>query len=361
MVAFRGGWAGFGPAGDRMGSMRRGAGGWRRGAALGITAFGVAAGGCGCETDFRLLQGEIESCFEAEWRCCQRIAESDAAAGSACFDELRQRRRRLSEMLFAWLEACRNSERDVARDLGRAIRGILLSGACGDGPVRTLVDGRTVTAGLPFGELDAISISWRLPMAGRGGRSEARLSGRSVPVRLGDREAVVFATGRLAITGDPSARAGPAVEAFELDLALGTGADGAPRVPGARLRLARDGRFPAKVVVRDGIERLGFLVDLIDGREPLPLPRVLWMEWPIVRQGTSITIGGDSMRMWDLIPPDPGIADWNGDARVDATDLADFLATPGVRRDLDLDGEATGKDLERFLESWTARCERPSR
>jgi hypothetical protein len=363
MAAFRDGGSGFGPGGGgapRGRHAARGAWGWRRGASAGFAAFGIGAlAGCGCETDFRLMQGEIESSFEAEWRCCQRIAESDPWGGTACFDELRQRRRRLSEMLLEWLEACRNAERDVARDIGRAIRGILIAATCEGGPVRPLPDGRTVTAGLPFGELDAISLRWELPVPVHGGRTEGRLSGRSVPVRFGDREVPVFASGRIGLTLDPTGHAGTSVERFELDLTVGTGAGGGPGSPRASLRLARDERFPAKVTVRAGVERLGFLVEVIEGREPWPLPTRLWMEWPLVRQGGTLVVGGNAMRFWDLVPPDPGIADWNDDGRVDAADLAAFLATPDERRDLDLDGEATAKDHDRFLEAWTVRCERP--
>lgn len=356
MVAFRDGRAGLGPEGDRMGWT-----GWRRTAAAATATLGVSvSGGCGCETDFRLLQGEVESCFEAEWRCCQRIGDSDPAAGTACFDELRQRRRRLSEMLFEWLEACRDAEHDVARDLGRAIRGVLLAGPCSEGPVRTLVDGRTVTTGLPFSGTDEISLRWDLAPAGRGDLHETRLSGRTVPVRIGDREERVFASGRIAVRAERSGGAGPSIEAFELDLAASVGDDGRPGRPRARMRLVHDRRFPPAVVHRDGVERIGFLVEVAGGRDPWPMPPRLWMEWPVVRTGTSLSIGGDALRMWDLMPPDPGIADWNGDATVDAIDLADFLVTPPSRQDLDLDGEATAKDLERFLESWTARCERPS-
>lgn len=362
MVAFRDRGTGRGPAGGVMVTGRGATRGWRTGASVAVAALGVGAvGGCGCESDFRLLQGEIESCFEAEWRCCQRIAESDPEAGIACFDELRERRRRLSELLLQWFEACRSSERDVARDLGRLIRGMLLAGGCGDGPVRRLVDGRTVTAGVPFGGFDEISLRWELPVASSGGRTEARLAGRAVPIRLGDREATVLASGRMAIVVDPSGRTGPTVTGFELDLAVRTGPDGAPGAPQVSLRLLRDDRFPGRVVLRDGRERLGFLVEVIDGREPWPLPRRLWMEWPLVRDHATIVVGGESMRLWDLIPPDPGIADWNGDARIDAVDIAAFLATPEARRDLDLDGAATAKDFVRFLESWSLRCERPAR
>lgn len=354
MVAFRV----EGPR-DGMAVARAELGRWRKSAATGVAAFGLAAaGGCSCETDFRLLQGEIESCFEAEWRCCQRIAESDPDEGVACFGELRERRRRLSEMLFLWLDACRSSERDLARELGRSIRGLLMAGRCEDGPVRTMPDGRTVTVGLPFSASDTISLRWDLPSAGRGGRSEARLSGRSVPIRIGDREVPVFASGRLAISVDRSARIGPRIEAFELDLAVGTGPDGSAQPPGVRLRLAVDERFPARHFVRDGRERLGFLVEVEQGREPWPLPRFLWMEWPLARSGDAITVGGDRMPMHDLMPPDPGIADWNGDGRVDPADLAEFLATPEARRDLDLDGTGDEKDVTRFLELWRERCER---
>lgn len=362
MVAFRDGKSGFGPGGVGTGNGGCGTRGWRKRASIGFASIGIGAlAGCGCETDFRLMQGEIESCFEAEWRCCQRIDGSDPVAGRACFDELRQRRRRLSEMLFEWLDACRNAERDVARDIGRAIRTFLLAGTCADGPVVALPDGRAVTVGLPFGELDAISLRWELPGAAHGGRAEARLSGRSVAVRIGDREVPVFASGRMALTIDPTGRSGPSIEAFELDLTIGTGPGGGPGSPRASLRLAQDDRFPAKTFVRDGVERLGFLVEVIDGREPWPLPGRLWMEWPLERQGGRLVVGANSMRFWDLIPPDPGIADWNGDGRVDAVDLAAFLATPDAGRDLDLDGEATAKDFVRFLEAWTTRCERPSR
>lgn len=363
MVAFLGDKeSGFGPGGDRM-EFRSGRGdGWPRVVACGIATLGVAAGGgCGCETDFRLLQGEVESCFEAEWRCCQRITEQDPASGTECFDELRQRRRRLSEMLFEWLEACRDSEHDVARDLGRAIRGVLLAGPCEGGPVRTLADGRTVTAGLPFGETDAISLRWEPAAAARDGRREATLSGRAVAVRIGGRDLQAFASGRLAIRIDRAASAGPSIEAFELDLAASIAPDGGPERPRARLRLVRDGRFPARSFVRDGAERLGFLVEVSGGRDSWPLPPRIWMEWPVSRAGEAITVGGDAMPMWELMPPDPGIADWNGDGNVDPVDLAEFLATPPHRRDLDLDGEDTPKDLDRFLESWSVRCERPSR
>jgi hypothetical protein len=362
MLAFGGRDPGFGPGGGVVGRSWNGAGGAWRGTSAVVAVLGLgAAGGCGCESDFRLLQGEIESCFEAEWRCCQQVSERDPEAGMACFTELRERRRRLSEMLFEWLEACRNSERDVARDIGRAIRGVLLGAGCAADPVRTLSDGRIVTSGLPFGPDDAISLQWELPVPRTGGRSEARLSGRSVPIRIGGHDGAVFAAGRMAISVDPSSRIGTRLDAFELELSVGSGPDGGPSSPRVRLRLVPDDRFPATTLERGGTERLGFLVEVVDGREPWPLPRRLWMEWPVRRQGNLILVGGDSMRLWDVIPPDPGIADWNDDGRVDAADLAAFLSAPDVRRDLDLDGTATEKDLDRFLESWTIRCERPSR
>jgi len=333
---------------------------WWKGA--GVAAV-LAGGGCHCAEDYRLMLAAIESAFAAELRCCHSLGEFDPARAVACIDELRARHRERIDLLFRWLEACRASERRLMIEIARSIPGLLLVGSCEGGPVRFRPDGRVATVGLPFGPDDTLGWTLHLPAealadgSADGAEHGGKFAGVPLSLRIAGRTLDLVASGRIVWDGPDTVRT------FEWRWHLPDDPEGEPL---ATLRYApeeaegRPGAVPQQRRGGGGNGRLGLLMrcELADFAPPV-VPDLLWLEWPVARRGGGLTLGGPAMRLVELVPPDPGFADWNGDGTVDAADPAHFAASPDWQRDLDLDGVADAKDEAIFLRAWKAAIARP--
>ncbi|MSR41462.1 MAG: hypothetical protein EXS10_06125 [Phycisphaerales bacterium] len=160
------------------------------------------------------------------------------------------------------------------------------------------------------------------------------------------------------------------------------------QIAGARVDLWLDADEPSFVFTRNGSEYLGLAMmgaitpPTFDGagvppeapmdgdekKDPcaqfrtlppsltIPLPRSIWMELPLNREGARVLVGSQTVLATDVVfphAPNP-TADWNADLTVDGLDIEAFYADPPALRDLDGDGHYSAHDEAHFLERWAA-------
>lgn len=357
------------------------AGGRKRGSATGAGAkrLAPAAAGClllaltgCCEDNKREMERMADKYYKDAFACCKAMETSDPDGSAACFNSLAEWRKSTGAMILQWYQACLDDQQDVAGGIVETLRGMvsqLPGGGCSQ--TAELPDGRRWATGVSLRRDDTLSLGGTWADPNRGELITLIPPELQLHHPSGDRPDLrTLVGGSFTLTVGELALAG----ALEGTLSLGAPHGSTTPVLDAALRWSTSG---TEIWMRlADIDHLsGFRwngstgsLDLrmavsSDQASQVLLPPVVWLRIPVTRHGpglgAAVEIDRDVHPADEVIPPAPGIADWNGDTFVDLDDwVAFFTAEPAGAfdvRDINWDGRFDDADVAIFVSSWQDR------
>jgi hypothetical protein len=312
----------------------------------------LALGGC-CEDERKKMDEMLLQYYSRAFACCVEINKNDPAAGTECFQKLADWQKRAADAILDWYRACVDEKSATANEILELLKGLAseATGTCGSA-VR-LADGRVFTVGTPFDADDTLEFSGAFegafgllkPPVVDAPRSFALADGR-LALDIDGIAASLATTG--AITVSASGKDRFSIDAFTFSIDVGNGT----------IDMTLDDDEGRSSVVLDGSRGLlEVRVAVASTGEPaLFVPEAAWLRIPVRATANGLALDLGEHRAVDVVPPAPGIADWNGDTFVDLADWTAFHEDParGERdlRDLDLDGDVDPDDVAMFGRLW---------
>ncbi len=334
---------------------------WLASVALGSSVVGsLIVGGC-CDESKREMDRLADKYYQQAFACCKAKAEVDPFGGASCFDQLLAWRLATGSGILEWYQACLNGEQNLAQQLLQQLRSLVVElGQETCGTTIALADGRKMTMGVPFGPDDTLSLAGAFT-----GPYGLLRPPANAPPQHETSAHFTLATGRFRMQAMGATLAGALHGA--VDLRPIAGDPGAYAVEGASLTFGvgaatvamelQDPEDLSTVRLNGDVGVLEMRVAIrVDGDVPVLAPPQAWVRIPVRATPSGLAFASGNQPLLEFMPSAPGWADWNRDWTVDEADWAAFFAGPvggqADLRDLDLDGDIDGDDIQLFTTAW---------
>jgi hypothetical protein len=331
----------------------------------GSVLFGAALlAGC-CGDGQREMEKMADKYHDQAFACCKEIAELDPAEAVACFDSVKEWRLETGTLILQWYQACIADNEELARSIMEILRGMTSSLPGGECPMTAaLPDGTKWAVGVPFAREDRLALQGKwVPDRGSYGAIFTPTLAIRPPIE-NRTTTLTLEEGGFSLDALGVSLSGTITGSLELGAQQADGftiSDASLRwavgESGLSMRLADpDGLSRLSVGRDDGLVELRMSV-VADERLGVLVPPVVWVRLPLT--GTGLALDRVRYSATEIIPPAPGIADWNGDQEVDDLDWVAYWTTEPLDgidlRDVDLDGDFDAADAQRFVSAWRDR------